>query len=80
MCGGKDDVFHEISHICPHKFSHLFNVSQSNRKLLPVGSYIERMVTQMIDRVAGVQPFSVTIVNEREAMVELGEDDPIIDV
>ena len=34
----------------------------------------------MIDRVAGVQPLSVTIMNERESMVELKEDDPIIDV
>ena len=32
----------------------------------------------MVDRVAGVQPFSMTIMTEREAMVELREDDPII--
>ena len=35
---------------------------------------------QMIDRVAGVQPLGVTIVNEREAIAELKEDDPIINV
>ena len=35
---------------------------------------------QMIDRVAGVQPLSVTIMNERESMVEVREDDPIINV
>ena len=45
-----------------------------------MGSNAERMVTQMIYRVAGVQPLSVTIMNEREAMVELREDDPITDV
>ena len=45
-----------------------------------MGSYTERTVMQMIDRVAGVQPLSVTIMNEREAIVELREDDPIIDV
>ena len=30
--------------------------------------------------VAGVQPFNVTIVNERESVVELREDNHIIDV
>ena len=35
---------------------------------------------QMIDRAAGVQPLSVTIVNEREAIVELKEDNPITDI
>ena len=34
----------------------------------------------MIDRVAGVQALSVTIVNEKEAIVELKENDPIIDI
>ena len=58
----------------------LLNVVLSNGKPLSVGSYTERMVTQMIDRVAGVQPFTVTVVNEREAVVEAREDSPIIDV
>ena len=35
---------------------------------------------QMIDRVGGVQPLSVTVVNERETIVELREDDLIIDI
>ena len=35
---------------------------------------------KMTDRVAGNQPLSVTIVNEKEVIVELKEDDPIIDV
>ena len=34
----------------------------------------------MTDRVAGVQPLSVTIMNERESMVELREDYPIISI
>ena len=54
-------------------------MAQSSGKPLPVGSYTERSVTQMIGRVAGVQPLSVTVVNEKEVTVELKEDDPIID-
>ena len=73
-------MFHEISQVCPHKFSLLLNVAQSSGKPLPVGSYTERTVMQMIDKVAGVQPLNVTIMNKREAIVELREDDPTIDV
>ena len=80
LCMGEDDVFHEIIQAWPHKHSPLLNVTQSNGKPLSVGSYTERMVMQMIDRVAGVQLLSVTILNERESMVELKEYDPIIDV
>ena len=80
LCGGKDDNLHEIRQVHPHKLSFLINVTQSNGKPIPMGSYTERMVTQMIDQVAGVQPLSVTIMNERESMVELREDNPIIDV
>ena len=55
-------------------------MAQSSGKPLSVGSYTERSVTQMTDRVAGVHPLSVTIVNKKEAIVQLKEDDPIIDV
>ena len=34
----------------------------------------------MINRVVGVQSLSVTTVNEKEAIVNLKEDDPIIEV
>ena len=69
---------HEISQVCPHKFSLLLNVAQGNGKPLPMGSRTERTVTQMIDRVAGVKPLSVTIMNKSKAMVELRENDPIL--
>ena len=80
LCGEADDNLHEISQVCPHKLSLLINVTQSNGKSLPMDSYTERMITQKIDHVAGVQPLSVIIMNEIESMVELREDDPIIDV
>ena len=77
---GIDDIFHEISQVSPHNLLLLLSVAQSSGKQLAVGSYTERSVTQMINRVAGVQLLSVTVVNEKEAIVELKEDDPIMDV
>ena len=74
------DVFHEISQICPHNLSLLLSVAQSSGKPLLVGSFTERSVTQMIDRVARVQPLSVTILNEKESIVDLKEEDPITHV
>ena len=80
LCMGEDDVFHEISQVYPHNLSLLLSVAQISGKPLPVGSYTGISVTQMIGRVAGLQPLSVTIVNYKEAIVELKEDDPLIDV
>ena len=34
----------------------------------------------MVNRVEGVQPLGVTVMNEREAIIELKEDDPLIKV
>ena len=79
MWGG-DDVFHEISQVFPHTLSLLLSVAKSNGKLIPVGSNTERSLMQMTNRVAGIQPLSVTVVNKKEAIVELKEDNPIIDV
>ena len=80
QCVEGDDVFHDISQVHPHNLSLLLSVAQSTGRPLPVGSYTERTVMQMIDRVVVVQTLSVTIVNKREAVVELKDDDPIIDV
>ena len=77
---GGDFVFHQISQVCPHKLLLLLTVTQISGKPLEVGSYTERTVIQMIDRVAGVQPLSVTIVNVNEAIVQFKEDDLIISV
>ena len=38
------------------------------------------MVPQMVNRVMGVQPLGVTVVTEREAIVEQREEDLIIEV
>ena len=37
-------------------------------------------MTEMVKRVAVIQPLGVTIMNEREAFVELKEDGSIIEV
>ena len=55
-------------------------MAQSSGKPLALGSNTERSVMQMIDRVAGDQPLSVTTVNEKEAIAVMKEDDPITDV
>ena len=34
----------------------------------------------MVNRVVGDQPLGVTVINEREAIVELKEDDPIVEI
>ena len=60
---GGDDVFHETNQVQLHSLSLLLNVVQSSGKPLPLGSYSERLVLQMVYRVAGVQPQGVTVMN-----------------
>ena len=54
LCGRKDDILHEISQVHAHELSLLLNVAQSNGKPLLMGSYTERTVIQMTDRVAEI--------------------------
>ena len=37
-------------------------------------------MSQIVNRVAGVEPLGVTVTNERQAIVELKEEDPMIEV
>ena len=65
---------------CTHTISLLMKVVQNSRKLLPVGSYTGRLVSQMVNRIALVQPLGVTVMNERDVIVELREEDAVGEV
>ena len=54
--------------------------SKVEKKPLAVGSYTERLVSQMVNRIVGAQPLGVTVMNEREAIVVLKEGNPVIKV
>ena len=56
------------------------NVVQSSGKPLPAGSYTERLVSQMVNRIVAVQPLGVTVMRERDAIVEFREEDPVVEV
>ena len=45
-----------------------------------VGSYTEMLVSQMVNRIAGVQPLGVAVMSEREVIAELREEDPVVEV
>ena len=77
---GGDEIFHEIDQVHQHNLLLLMKVIQSSGKPLLIGSYTERLVTQIVDRIVGVQPLGVTVMNERDAVVELREEDPIVEV
>ena len=77
---GGDEIFHEIDQVYKHNLSLLIKMIQSSGKPLPIGSYTERLVTQKLHRIAGVQPPGVTVMNERDATVELRKVDPTVEV
>ena len=77
---GDNDMYHETNQVWPHSLSLSINVVQSSLKPLLVGSYTEILVSQIVNKVVGVEPLSVTVMNEREAIVDLREEDPIMEV
>ena len=51
-----------------------------NGKLLPVGGFTGRAMSQMLHDITGVVPKEVMVMNDQEVMMELEEDTPMIEV
>ena len=58
----------------------LLRVTQSNGKLLPIGGFTGRAMSQMLHEVAWVVPKEVVIMNDREVVIELEEETSIMEV
>ena len=51
----------------------LLDVEQVTGKPLPIGSWTERKIMEECQRISGVMPVAVTILNDHEALLEYGE-------
>ena len=48
----------------------LLRVTQSNAKLLPIGGFTGRAMSQMLHEVAGIVPKEVVIMHDQEVVME----------
>ena len=68
----RDDPFVEDRSGQP--FVLLLKVTQSNGKLLLIGGFTGRPMSQMLHETAGVVPKEVMIMNDQEVVIELEEE------
>ena len=54
----KQAVYHDID---KNKLSMLFRVSQLGGRTLPIGSFTERKISQMVQGATGVAPVALTL-------------------
>ena len=58
----------------------LLRVSQANGRLLPMGGFMSRAMTQMKHDITGINPKEVDILTDQEVVFEIEDQSSIIEV
>ena len=61
-----------------HPLTMLLRVEQSGGRAPPVGGFSERVIYERVKELGGVDPLSVTVVSDREAVLEFEDQTPIV--
>ena len=69
-----------MTHLWGIRLVLLLRVTQSNGKLLPIGGFTGRAMSQMLHEVAGVVPKEVVIMNDQEVVMVLEEETSVMEV
>ena len=73
----KDTVYHDLEN---NELSMLLRVNQTGGRVLPVGSFTERAVTQLVQRTTGVHPTSLTLLGPKEVLLDFEKSVSVVDV
>ena len=73
----KDAVYHDVEN---NELSMLLRVKQTSSKVVPVGSFTERAVAQLVQRTTGVHPTSLTLLGPKEVLLNFKKSVSIVDV
>ena len=60
----KDTVYHDVEN---NELLMLLRVNQTGGRVLPVGSFTERAVAQLVQRTTGVHPTSLTLLGQKRS-------------
>ena len=63
----KQAVYHDVDE---NELSMLLRVNQRNGKILPIGSFTERKISQVVQGVTGIVPIALTLLGPREVLLE----------
>ena len=75
-----EDTFHDMENPEQHNLSLLMKVTQSRGKPLPIGCLTEWLVVQLFQKTAGCTPLGVTLINDRDIVVDFEPEVPIIEI
>ena len=70
-------VYHDVD---KNQLSMLLRVSQLSGKNLPIGSFTERKISQMVQRVTGVAPIALTLLSPKEVMMEFEQTTSVVEI
>ena len=73
----KQAVYHDIDE---NKLSVLLRVSQLSGKNLPIGSFTERKISQVVQGATGVAPIALTLLGPREVLMEFERATSVVEV
>ena len=70
-------IYHDID---DNELSMLLRVNQLSGKTLPIGSFTERKISQMIHGATGVAPVALTLLGPKEVLLEFERATSIVEV
>ena len=73
----EDAVYHDIEN---NELSMLLRVNQTGCMVLPVGSFTERAVAQLVQRTTGFHPTSLTLLGPKEVLLDFKKSVSVVDV
>ena len=73
----KQAVYHDVNE---NELSMLFRVNQRNRKTLPIGSFTERKISQVVQGATGIAPLALTLLGPKEVLLEFEKVTSVVEV
>ena len=73
----KDAVYHDVEN---NELSMLLRVKQTSGRLLPVGSFTERAIAQLVQRTTRVHPTSLTLMGPKEVLLDFKKSVSVVGV
>ena len=70
-------VYHDVDN---NVLSMLLRVNQLSGKTLPIGSFTERKISQMINGATGVAPAALTLLGPKEVLLEFEQATSVVEV
>ena len=73
----EEAIYHDIDN---NELLMLLRVKQTSGRVLPVGSFTERAIAQLVQRTTGVHPTSLTLLRPKEVLLDFEKSVSVVDV